>query len=73
MFSKPEIFFMPVWVKASRALRNGKAEDEKKTSFTDLLQTEADYVFRPFETAMKRNLSPQLTTNKAHCGIFEFS
>lgn len=75
IFSKPEIFFMPVWVKASRVWKTVKPEDEKKTfCFYDLLQTEADYVFCPFETAMKRNLSPQLSDyNKVYRGIFEFS
>ena len=50
MFSKPEILFMPVWVKTSRVWKTVKPEDEKKTfCFYDLLQTEADYVFCPFE------------------------
>lgn len=75
MFSKPEILFMPVWVKTSRVWKTVKPEDEKKTfCFYDLLQTEADYVFCPFESAMKRSLSPQLSDyNKVYRGIFEFS
>ena len=75
MFSKPEILFMPVWVKTSRVWKTVNPEDEKKTfCFYDLLQTEADYVFCPFESAMKRNLSPQLSDyNKVYRGIFEFS
>ena len=73
MFSKPEILFMPVWVKTSRIWKTVKPEEEKKTfCFYDLLQTEADYVFCPFESAIKKH-SPKLTDyNKVYRGIFEF-
>ena len=73
MFSKPEVSFMPVWAKASRVWKAVKPEEEKKTfCFYDLLQTEADYVFCPFESAMKRH-SPKLSDyGKVYRGIFEF-
>lgn len=73
MFSKPEILFMPIWVKTSRIWKTVKPEEEKKTfCFYDLLQTEADYVFCPFESAIKKH-SPKLSDyNKVYRGIFEF-
>lgn len=74
MFSKPEVLFMPVWAKASRVWKTVTPEEEKERfCFYDLLQTEADYVFCPFESTMKKH-SPKLTDyGKVYRGIFEFS
>jgi len=74
MFSKPDVLFMPVWNGVSRVWKIVKPEDEKEHfCFYDLLQTEADYVFCPFETAMKKH-SPKLSDyGKVYRGIFEFS
>lgn len=73
MFSKPDVLFMPVWAGVSRVWKTVKPEEEKKSfCFYDLLQTDADYVFCPFESTMKRH-SPKLSDyNKVYRGIFEF-
>ena len=74
MFSKPDVLFMHVWNGVSRVWKIVKPEDEKERfCFYDLLQTEADYVFCTFESAMKRH-SPKLSDyGKVYRGIFEFS
>lgn len=74
MFSKPDVLFMPVRNGVSRVWKTVKPEDEKEHfCFYDLLQTEADYVFCPFESAIKRH-SPKLSDyGKVYRGIFEFS
>lgn len=74
MFSKPDVLFMPMWAGVSRVWKTVKPEDEKKHfCFYDLLQTEADYAFCPFESTMKRH-SPKLSDyNKVYRGIVEFS
>ena len=65
MFSKPDVLFMPVWNGVSRVWKIVKPEDEKEHfCFYDLLQTEADYVFCPFETAMKNIRRSFLITAK---------
>lgn len=56
MFSKPDVLFMPVLAGVSRVWKTVKPEDEKEHfCFYDLLQTEADYVFCPFKSAMKKS------------------
>ena len=74
MFSKPEILFIPVWYGVNMIWKAVKPEDEKKDfCFYDLLQTDADYVFCPFETAMK-NHSPKISDyHKAYRGAFKFN
>ena len=62
MFSKPDVLFMPVLAGVSRVWKTVKPEDEKEHfCFYDLLQTEADYVFCPFKSAIKKSPSPQLS------------
>lgn len=75
MFSKPDVLFMPVLAGVSRVWKTVKPEDEKEYfCFYDLLQTEDDYVFCPFKSAMKKSPSPQLHDyEKVYRGIFEFS
>ena len=75
MFSKPDVLFMPVLAGVSRVWKTVKPEDEKEHfCFYDLLQTEADYVFCPFKSAIKKSPSPQLSDyGKVYRGIFEFS
>ena len=74
MFSKQDVLFMPVWAGVNRVWKTVKPKEEKKAfCFYDLLQTEADYAFCPFESAMKKNPSPQLSDyGKVYRGIFEF-
>lgn len=74
MFSKPDVLFMPMWAGVSRVWKTVKPEEEKKSfCFYDLLQTDAYYVFCPFESTMKRH-SPKLSDySKVYRGIFEFS
>lgn len=73
MFSKPEVLFMPVWAETSMVWKTVKPEEEKECfCFYDLLQTEADYVFCPFEFTVKKH-SPKLSDyGKVYRGIFEF-
>ena len=73
MFSKPDVLFMPVWNWVSRVWKTVKPEEEKERfCFYDLLQTEADYAFCPFESTIKKH-SPKLSDyNKVYRGIFEF-
>lgn len=73
MFSNQDVLFMPVWAGVSRVWKTVNPEKEKKNfCFYDLLQTDADYVFCPFESTMKRH-SPKLSDyNKVYRGIFEF-
>ena len=73
MFSKPDVLFMPVWNGVSRVWKTVKPEEEKERfCFYDLLQTEADYAFCPFESTIKKH-SPKLSDyNKVYRGIFEF-
>ena len=74
MFSNPDVLFMPVWAGVSRVWKTVKSEEEKKSfCFYDLLQTDADYVFCPFESTIKRYSPKHSDYGKVYRRIFEFS